>query len=528
MKTSVVIFIAIIMIFFSWASDISSGDQYTITTEIIPRYTGYIEIEPQKIGYNEGDIVTIRAIPGGRFHFKEWGGALEPDAGNPYENFVLHENLIIKAVFEAGYLSERPLLSPRKNVFYRENPRDLYFQVHQNRHRLLSIERDGKPVDHLRHKFENHDESEQLPDSETIKIAADYIAQYDPGRHKLDFIFDNGDTLDVDLKIIAEGEGTIHDMHIISFYVDHGDAVFIDLPNGETMMFDTGTRAAAEKYVIPFLKRHLPKDEHGNRRIDHIIITHWHYDHFSGLGALLEEFEIGQVRYNLAFAPNAYGDYDEYDNPDDPYGYGAYGFPPKHWEEFRVGNTITGIGGEDIEITILNAPLFDKDDDDFTYYRSEYFEQYDNRNNRSLSLHLKYKDFVYSMGGDTYQHAQRAILNTFGDKVRAHIYHANHHFHGGILKDYLVAADPYIFITSANAAVYDRDAFARVVLNETIPILEKESPRFIENLLSYEVGITVVRIDGSKDWSDDKTELVYETYFINNQHYEEHTIPYLY
>ena len=193
-----------------------------------------------------------------------------------------------------------------------------------------------------------------------------------------------------------------------------------------------------------------------------------------------------------------------------------------------MGNTITGIGGEDIEITILNAPLFDKDDDNYTYYRSEYFEQYDNRNNRSLSLHLKYKDFVYSMGGDIYQHAQRAVLNTFGDKVRAHIYHANHHFHGGVLQEYLIATDPYIFITSANAAVYDRDAFARVVLNETIPILEKESPRFIENLLSYEVGITVVRIDGSKDWSDDKTELVYETYFINNQHYEEHIIPYLY
>jgi len=106
-----------------------------------------------------------------------------------------------------------------------------------------------------------------------------------------------------------------------------------------------------------------------------------------------------------------------------------------------VGNTITGIGGEDIEITILNAPLFDKDDDNYTYYRSEYFEQYDNRNNRSLSLHLKYKDFVCSMGGDTYQHAQRAVLNTFGDKVRAHIYHANHHFHGGVLQEYLELLD---------------------------------------------------------------------------------------
>ncbi len=526
-KTIIVSIGTLMMILFT-TTYIFSEDQFTITIDINPPYTGYIHIEPQQETYRSGDVVNITAIPRGRFHFDTWGGTLSPDAENPYEGFVIEEDIIIKANFKAGYLSDRPLLSPRKNVFYQDKPRAMYFQVHQNRHKLLSIERNGEPVDHIRQELDNLDEAEPLPDSRTIKIPAEHILQYNPGRHTIDFIFENGDVLDVELKIVAEGEGKVHDMNIISFYVDHGDAVFIDLPNGETIMFDTGTRAAAEQYVIPFLKRHLPIDENGNQRIDYVFTTHWHYDHFSGLGALLEEFEIGQVRYNLAFPPNEFGDYDDLENPDDPYGYGEYGFPPEHWKEFRVGNTITEVGGDDIEITILNAPLFDEDDDKYKYYRSEYFDEYDNRNNRSLSLKLKYGDFVYSMGGDIYQHAQQAILNTFGDNVRAHIYHANHHFHGGVLKDYLVAAEPYIFITSANAAVYDRDAFAEVVLNEVIPILEMESDRFIENLLSYEVGITVVRIDGSKDWSNDETELQYETYFINNQHYEEHTVPYLY
>jgi hypothetical protein len=502
----------LVMILFPDAGDTLIDEEYTITPEIIPPYTGYIEIEPHKKVYAKGEVVNITAIPGGRFHFKEWGGAIDADAGNPLEGFVIDGNVTVSAIFEAGYLSDRPLLSPRRNVVYMDKPRDLYFQVHQNRHPLLSIEKDGRPVTYTRQKLENPHEAEGLPDSETIKIPEDYVAHLTPGRHRINFLFDNGIVLDVEIKVIAEGAIPDHGLTIISFYVDHGDAVFIELPDGETMMLDTGTRAAAETYVIPFLKSYLPKDEQGRQRIDNIFISHWHYDHFSGLGALLEEFGVGQVRYNLAYPPNEFGDYDDFQNPNDPYGYGEFGFPPQHWEEFRVGNTITGIGGKDVEIKILNAPLFDEHDDKYKYYRSEYFEEYDNRNNRSLSLNLRYKDFIFSMGGDIYQHAQRAILNTFENDVRAHIYHANHHFHGGVLKEYLLAVEPYIFITSANAAVYDRDAYARVVLNEVIPKLEEESTRFIESLLSYEVGITIVRIDGDKDWSDDTTELFYETY----------------
>ncbi len=503
----------------------SDSDKFQITTSVNPQYTGHIELSPDREYYQPGDEVTLTARPLGRFDFINWEGDLDEDASNPYEGFVIDANKTVTANFEAGYISDRAIVTPRQNVFYMISPRDLFFQVHQNGDPLVSVTKNGTEVEHTSTPLSNLPEAEDLPDSKTIKLSSESLEMLGSGIHTISFGFGSGVKHDVQLNVVPSGEEKHHNMNIVSFYVEHGDAVLVQLPNGEMLMMDTGTVPAAEKYIVPFLKQHLPKDENGVQRIDHVFLSHWHYDHFSGVGALLENFEIGHVRYNLAKPPNHFGDYDDKENPNDPYDYGDYGFPPGHWDQFYVGNVITGIGGDDVEIKILNAPVFDEDDEQLEYYRSEYFEQYDNRNNRSLHLQIRYGDFVYTMGGDIYQHAQRAILETFGEEVRTHIYHANHHFHGGVYEEHLIATDPVLFLTSANAAVYDRDAYTRGVLDVTVPELEATSNRFIEGLLSFEVGVTVVRIDGSKNWSDDSTELWYETYYQNDLHEAEYYIP---
>jgi|GEM_PF-1034935 len=494
----------------------TDSDRLQVKTSENPQYSGRVELDPDREHYQTGDEVTVTARPLGRFEFKHWEGDLDKDAPNPYEGFVIDGNKSVTANFEAGYISDRAIVTPRQNVFYIASPRDLFFQVHQNGDPLVSVTRNGNEVEHTSTPFNNLPEAEDLPDTQTIRLSSETLEKLGAGVHTISFGFVSGITHDVRLNVVPAGEEKHHNMNIVSFYVEHGDAVLVQLPNGETLMMDTGTVPAAEKYIVPFLKEHLPKNENGKQRIDHVFLSHWHYDHFSGVGALLDNFEIGHVRYNLAKSPNHFGNYDDRENPNDPYGYGDHGFPPEHWDQFYVGNVITGIGGDDVEIKILNAPVFDEHDERFKYYRSEYFEQYDNRNNRSLHLQIRYGDFVYTMGGDIYQHAQRAILETFGKEVRTHIYHANHHFHGGVHEEHLIATDPILFLTSANAAVYDRDAYTRGVLDVTIPELEATSNRFIEGLLSFEVGIAVVRVDGSKNWSDDSTELWYETYYQND------------
>jgi len=518
------------------SSDVPEGEEsFRITTTILPRYTSYIELDPQKERYRYGDTVRVTALGGGRFSFEDWVDGIPPGASNPFPDFVVTSDTVIAASFKPGYLSDRPLLSPRNQVFYPDHPRDLYFMVHENRHPLLSINRDGKPVAYDVEEMSDLPETRELPDSRLIKIPHERVRAFGAGKHTLEFTFGTpgrrdhtGSVLAVEIDVkqdaFSHGAGRYTDMNIISFYVDHGDAVFIDLPNGETLMIDTGTRQNNERYVVPFLKRHLPKIEAGNQRIDHIFITHWHYDHFQGLGSLLEHFDIGSVRYNLAAPPNYYGDYDDFDDPDDPYGFGidpdgnTTRFRPVHSEDFFVGNQLE-LGGA--EITILNAARH-PDNDTWN------FIDYVHRNERSLSIRLEHNGFVYSAGGDTYQRAQGAMLSHFDPGfLRSHVFHANHHFHGGIAGEYLLATEPVLFLTSANAAVYDRDAYARVVLNEVIPELEKTSDRFIENLLSFETGITVIRVDTGADWSDPATPLHYETWFMNSLYDFEYQVPYL-
>lgn len=501
--------------------------RYEITTIVEPEYTGWFSVEPDKEYYREGEEITIEVEPGGRFSFDRWGGDLDEDLPNPAQNVIVEGNMEIIAHLEAGFLSDRPLLSPRNNTFYMEAPRDLYFVVHQNQNEFLGIENEGESIEPESEPITELDETEDLPDSKYIKLSSDQIANMGPGKHQIDFTFDDGTVLRSDIEVISEGEGSSHDLDIITFYVDHGDATLFDLPNGEIMMIDTGTRPAAEEYVVPFLKEYLPRDEDGNQRIDHIFITHWHYDHFEGLRAILPEFEVGEVYYNLYYPPNEFNDYDDHENPNDPYNFAQYGHKPEHHEKLEVGNVLTGIGGDNVEMQVLNAPVFDEDDEKFQYYRSEYFDDYDNRNNRSLSLRIEYNDFVYAHGGDIYEHAQEAILNTYEDYVRTHVYHGNHHFHGGISEEYLIATDPQLFLTSANPAAYDRDAYARGVLNEVIPELKESGTRFVEDHFSFEVGHSLLRIDGNRDWSDNEEKIPYETYFIVPDDIPDHEIPYI-
>ncbi len=76
--------------------------------------------------------------------------------------------------------------------------------------------------------------------------------------------------------------------------VGQGDAAVIELPSGKVVVIDAGplatTRGAkspAEAVVVPFLHRR------GHRRIDLLIASHRHPDHFGGMFALLAQFDVG-------------------------------------------------------------------------------------------------------------------------------------------------------------------------------------------------------------------------------------------
>ena len=70
--------------------------------------------------------------------------------------------------------------------------------------------------------------------------------------------------------------------------VGQGDATFIELPDGRTLLIDAGTRAAGPK-VAAYIR------DAGYERVDVVVATHPHEDHIGGFPLVFESFQVGEV-----------------------------------------------------------------------------------------------------------------------------------------------------------------------------------------------------------------------------------------
>jgi len=78
------------------------------------------------------------------------------------------------------------------------------------------------------------------------------------------------------------------DVYVID--VEGGNATLFVAPSGESLLIDTGNAGAAAARdagrIVDAIK------DAGLRQIDHLIITHWHGDHFGGLAELASQVPI--------------------------------------------------------------------------------------------------------------------------------------------------------------------------------------------------------------------------------------------
>lgn len=91
-------------------------------------------------------------------------------------------------------------------------------------------------------------------------------------------------TANSDLALPADGKTLT-----VSFLdVGQGDSIFIELPDGETMLIDA-SEADQAKGIIDYI------EGRGHDTLDYVVATHPHADHIGGMAEVLQAFTVGEI-----------------------------------------------------------------------------------------------------------------------------------------------------------------------------------------------------------------------------------------
>jgi competence protein ComEC len=90
---------------------------------------------------------------------------------------------------------------------------------------------------------------------------------------------------------LAAGPAAARSLDMYWVDVEGGAATLIVTPSGESLLVDTGNPGGRDPGRI----HHVAAEVAGLKRIDHVVITHLHRDHFGGLAELASLIPIGTV-----------------------------------------------------------------------------------------------------------------------------------------------------------------------------------------------------------------------------------------
>lgn len=196
--------------------------------------------------------------------------------------------------------------------------------------------------------------------------------------------------------------------------VGNADCSFIKLPNGETVLIDTGSPESSEK-LVKFLKEQDLKKSKDKYVIDYVIITHGHSDHIGGLHAVLDNFKVKKVYMpEIAKMKNwAAGIKETEDNKEQleflRYDYNIYKDAVNAMDEYGIEFTDT-VKGEYIDKN--NILKFVQSDLSFGPIGPDKLTAgYWGINDNSAIVYLNYGDFQMLFTGDMEWTSERNFIN---------------------------------------------------------------------------------------------------------------------
>ena len=180
---------------------------------------------------------------------------------------------------------------------------------------------------------------------------------------------------------------------LVAHYLDvgQGDSIFIELPNDQTMLIDSGENYHGAA-IIEYIK------DCGRKKIDYLVGTHPHSDHVGSMAYIIRNFDIGSV-YLPDAATNTY-----------TYEKMLEAIKKKGLKvtTAKTGVNILSDSDESLDIKIL-APSTTKN--------------VKNLNNTSVVLKIKYADTSFLFTGD----AEKSELKTLNGDLSADVLKVGHH-----------------------------------------------------------------------------------------------------
>ncbi len=190
-------------------------------------------------------------------------------------------------------------------------------------------------------------------------------------------------------------------LHVYVLDIGQGDAIFVVTPDGRQMLIDGGPDAQSVMTALD------PLLSPGDRSLDVVAATHLDSDHVGGLLGVLTRYRTGVVLQSQS-APES----------DDATLYPQWqavlnnqGHPSAI---VRSGHNIAL--GRDVTLEVLHPPA----DGSLTGQRY-------GSNNASTVMRLDYGEISFLLTGDIEADAERYLLATAGDKLRADVLKASHH-----------------------------------------------------------------------------------------------------
>lgn len=208
------------------------------------------------------------------------------------------------------------------------------------------------------------------------------------------------------------------DLKITFLDVGHGDSALIEFPEKGKLLVDAGMGGDWDQgrmSVAPFLWTK------GITRLDGILITHPHFDHYGGLKYLLNEFSVGTV----------------FDNGDR-----SSALYEESFKGVKVDRRVLKEGDEivstkKVETVVLHPPKNLVSDSKL------------GPNNQSLIIQLRYRKFKILMSGDAESLALEEI-NRYGEKLESQLLKVPHHGGDGKIaeEEFLSYVKPQIAVIS--------------------------------------------------------------------------------